>query len=123
MRVVITGSSSGLGRAAASDLLARGHEVWGWARSDQSAFAAAHGGRFRHTRVNVGAWGEVHAAAEAGAKRGDGRFRLGSKMPRFGARQVKLALEISQRHFEIAHRHLGRGECNSHVCEQAACNM
>jgi NAD(P)-dependent dehydrogenase (short-subunit alcohol dehydrogenase family) len=63
MRVVITGSSSGLGRAAASDLLARGHEVWGWARSDQSAFAALHRGRFRHTQVNVGAWNEVQAAA------------------------------------------------------------
>ncbi len=68
MRVVITGSSSGLGRAAASDLLARGHEVWGWARSDQSAFASAHGGRFRHARVNVGAWDEVHAAAEVVAR-------------------------------------------------------
>lgn len=68
MRILITGSSSGLGRAIAADLLAQGHEVWGWARSDQSGFAAAHGGRFRHTAVDVSAWDAVQSAASLVAK-------------------------------------------------------
>lgn len=64
MRILITGSSSGLGRAIARDLLAQGHEVWGWARSDQTRFAAEHGGRFRHSAVDVSDWDSVHAAAD-----------------------------------------------------------
>ncbi|MBM3873223.1 MAG: SDR family oxidoreductase [Verrucomicrobia bacterium] len=63
MRILITGSSSGLGRAIATDLLARGHEVWGWARSDQSGFAVGHGSRFRHASVDVSAWDAVQTAA------------------------------------------------------------
>ena len=71
MRILITGSSRGLGRAIAADLLAQGHEVWGWARSDQSTFAAASGGRFRHTSVDVGAWDAVQTAASLVAQEWD----------------------------------------------------
>ncbi len=63
MRILITGSSSGLGRAIAGDLLTQGHEVWGWARSDQSDFAATSGSRFRHTSVDVSVWDAVQTAA------------------------------------------------------------
>ena len=65
MHVVLTGSSSGIGRALAERLLSRGHFVWGLARSDQSDFAVRHGGNFRASRCDVSDWAQVaHAAAE-----------------------------------------------------------
>ena len=65
MKLVLTGSSSGIGRALAGHLLARGHQVWGIARTDQSAFAAQHAGGFRVSRCDVSNWGQVaYAAAE-----------------------------------------------------------
>ncbi len=63
MRIVITGSSSGLGRALADRLLARGHQVWGLARSDQAAWAAGHAPSCRVTRCDVADWEQVSAAA------------------------------------------------------------
>ncbi|HET7535310.1 MAG TPA: SDR family oxidoreductase [Candidatus Didemnitutus sp.] len=63
MRLVITGTSSGIGRALAEQLLDAGHEVWGLARSDQSEFAAAHRG-FRGARCNVADYAAVSAVAE-----------------------------------------------------------
>jgi len=44
MNLVVTGSSSGIGRALVERLLAGGHRVWGIARSDQAEFAARHAG-------------------------------------------------------------------------------
>ncbi|MBL9189280.1 MAG: SDR family oxidoreductase [Opitutaceae bacterium] len=65
MNCVVTGSSTGIGRALAERLLARGHAVWGLARSDQSEFSAKHPGKFRATRCDVAQWPEVaHAFAE-----------------------------------------------------------
>ncbi len=63
MNIVLTGSSTGIGRALAERLLAQGHHVWGLARSDQADFAAQHPGAFRATRCDVGAWPQVAAAA------------------------------------------------------------
>ena len=63
MNLVLTGSSSGIGRALATRLLARGHRVWGLARSDQSDFAAEHAGNFRATRCDVADWSQVQRAA------------------------------------------------------------
>ena len=63
MHLVVTGSSSGIGRALAQRLLAHGHTVWGLARTDQSEFAAQHAGRFRSSRCDVGHWPEVQRAA------------------------------------------------------------
>src|SRR5205823_2155021 len=63
MKIVLTGSSTGIGRALAERLLARGHEVWGLARSDQSELAARHAGTFRHSRCDVAEWAQVERAA------------------------------------------------------------
>lgn len=68
MHLVLTGSSTGIGRALAERLLARGHLVWGLARSDQSDFAGRHPAAFRASRCDVAAWPEVaRAAAEVEA--------------------------------------------------------
>ena len=63
MNLVITGSSTGIGRALADRLLAGGHRVWGLARSDQSDFAAQHAGNFRASRCDVSDWSQVERAA------------------------------------------------------------
>ena len=62
--ILLTGSSTGIGRALAGHLLGQGHRVWGLARSDQSDFATGHPERFRHSRCDVGAWDQVLAACE-----------------------------------------------------------
>lgn len=64
MNIVLTGSSTGIGRALAERWLAQGHRVWGLARSDQSAFAALHP-NFHHTRCDVADYPAVAAAASA----------------------------------------------------------
>lgn len=59
MKLLITGSSSGVGRWLAAHYAAAGHEVWGVARRDQSDFAAeqkARGQHFRSTRADVSQW-------------------------------------------------------------------
>lgn len=62
MNIVLTGSSTGIGRALASRLLSRGHHVWGLARSDQSDFAAQHP-NFHFSRCDVSSWPDVQRAA------------------------------------------------------------
>lgn len=57
MNIVVTGSSSGIGRALAERLVARGHDVWGLARSDQSRLP------FRATRCDVSDLKQVRQAA------------------------------------------------------------
>lgn len=63
MHLVLTGSSTGIGRALAARLLGRGHHVWGLARSDQSDFAAQHPAHFRASRCDVANWPDVARAA------------------------------------------------------------
>jgi NAD(P)-dependent dehydrogenase (short-subunit alcohol dehydrogenase family) len=63
MKIVITGSSTGIGRAVAERLAARGHEVWGLARSDQADFVARHR-TVRASRCDVADWGQVARAAQ-----------------------------------------------------------
>jgi 3-oxoacyl-[acyl-carrier protein] reductase len=65
MNLVITGSSTGIGRALTTQLLARGHRVWGLARSDQIDFAAQHPGAFFAARCDVADWTQVQRAAQA----------------------------------------------------------
>ena len=63
MRVVLTGSSTGIGRALATRLIAHGHQVWGLARSDQNTFVREHNGSFHASRCDVSAWPEIESAA------------------------------------------------------------
>lgn len=62
MRIVLTGSSSGIGRALAERLLGAGHVVWGLARSDQADFAGRQP-RFTGVRCDVADWSQVERAA------------------------------------------------------------
>ena len=63
MQIVLTGSSSGIGRALAEHLLARGNAIWGLARSDQTDFARQYAA-FRFTRCDVADWPQVERAAD-----------------------------------------------------------
>src|SRR5438067_8836834 len=63
MNLVITGSSTGIGRAPTERLLARGHAIWGLARSNQADFAAKNAGRFHPSRCDVSEWAQVEQAA------------------------------------------------------------
>jgi NAD(P)-dependent dehydrogenase (short-subunit alcohol dehydrogenase family) len=63
MRIVLTGSSSGIGRALAERLLSHGHLVWGLARSDQTEFVTRNPDAFFATRCNVAEWSQVAGAA------------------------------------------------------------
>ena len=63
MRIIITGASSGIGRALAERLLSHGHLVWGLARSDQTAFARQNPGRFFAARCDVADWAQVDRTA------------------------------------------------------------
>ena len=67
MHLVITGSSTGIGRALAEHRLAGGDQVWGLARSDQAELAARYPDRFHAARCDVARWDEVSAAAAAAA--------------------------------------------------------
>ncbi len=64
MNIVVTGSSTGIGRALVERLLARGDQVWGIARSEQSDFAARHAARFVASRADVANWAHVESAAK-----------------------------------------------------------
>ena len=64
MRIIITGTSSGIGRALAQHFCKGGHEVWGVARRDQSEFVAEQqslGHSFRATRADVSQWDQVES--------------------------------------------------------------
>lgn len=63
LRLVVTGSSTGIGRALALRLLNGGHEVWGLARSDQGALAAAYAGRFHALVCDISDWEQVDRIA------------------------------------------------------------
>jgi NAD(P)-dependent dehydrogenase (short-subunit alcohol dehydrogenase family) len=63
MRIVLTGSSTGIGRALAERLLSHGHLVWGLARSDQTEFVKQNPNAFFATRCDVSDWARVAGAA------------------------------------------------------------
>ena len=65
MKLVLTGSSTGIGRKLAERLLAQGHRVWGIARSDQSGFVREHPESFRASRCDVASWTQVLEVAAA----------------------------------------------------------
>jgi 3-oxoacyl-[acyl-carrier protein] reductase len=69
MNIVVTGSSTGIGRALAQRLVGEDHTVWGLARSEQAAFSAGKSGTFSASRCDVASWAEVEGAfAQIGAK-------------------------------------------------------
>ncbi len=61
MRIVITGTSSGIGRHLAEQLAAQGHSVWGLARSAQTAV-------FSTSVCDVSDWAQVESARHAVAQ-------------------------------------------------------
>lgn len=65
MNLVITGTSTGIGRALAERLLSRGDQVWGIARSNQSDFAAKHAENFQADICDVSDWEQVSRVAAA----------------------------------------------------------
>ena len=58
MRIVISGTSSGIGRHCAEQLAAQGHEIWGIARTEQRA-------TFTTSRCDVADWAQVEKARDA----------------------------------------------------------
>ena len=58
MRIVITGTSSGIGRHLAEQLAAKGHEIWGLARSAQNA-------AFQTSVCDVADWAQVESTRDA----------------------------------------------------------
>jgi len=67
MNVLVTGSSTGIGRALVLRLLDRGHHVWGVARSDQTDLVS-HARAFRASPCDVASWPEIsRCAAEVAA--------------------------------------------------------
>lgn len=63
MNILVTGSSSGIGRALVERLVARGDHVWGLARSPQQPVAGA--GRFHPLVCDVSDWTAVESAVTA----------------------------------------------------------
>ncbi len=61
MRLVITGTSSGIGRHLAEQLAAQGHEIWGLARSAQNAVSPT-------SVCDVADWAQVETARDAVAE-------------------------------------------------------
>lgn len=62
MNIVVTGSSTGIGRALVERLLGEDHNVWGLARSDQTHFKAGLNGSFSSSICDVAQWDQVSAA-------------------------------------------------------------
>lgn len=67
LKILLTGSSSGIGRALAEKFLADGHAVWGVARRDQADPAGARG-NFRASAADVADWTAMQAVGAAIAR-------------------------------------------------------
>jgi NAD(P)-dependent dehydrogenase (short-subunit alcohol dehydrogenase family) len=66
MKILITGTSSGIGRFLADHLASSGHQVWGVARSSQVDFEASARSRklsFVSTQCDVADWAQVSSLA------------------------------------------------------------
>ncbi len=64
MHIVVTGSSTGIGRALVLRLLGEDHHVWGLARSDQSDFKPGQNGTFNSSKCDVSKWDEIERAIQ-----------------------------------------------------------
>lgn len=67
MNLVITGSSSGIGRALTRHFLTQDHQVLGLARSDQADLQAEFPGHFRFSRCDVADWKQIEQTASEAA--------------------------------------------------------
>jgi 3-oxoacyl-[acyl-carrier protein] reductase len=56
MKLVITGTSSGIGKTLTLALLNKGHEVWGIARSDQSEIKNEYPALFHFSACDISVW-------------------------------------------------------------------
>ena len=63
MNIVVTGSSSGIGRAVTAHLLGLGHSVWGIARSEQCSPPDDAFGSFHPIRADVADWIQIERSA------------------------------------------------------------
>ena len=68
MKIVVTGSSTGIGRALVLRLIGEGHNVWGIARSDQLDLELSQKGSFKSMRCDVAEWPQIEQAATAVGK-------------------------------------------------------
>lgn len=59
MKIVITGSSVGIGHAITKKLLSEKHQVWGVARRDQDDLKALYPADFCSTQTDVADWNQV----------------------------------------------------------------
>ena len=59
MKIVVTGSSSGIGRSPTESLLRRGDLVWGIARSEQSTFEKLYPSQFKSSVCDVSKWDKI----------------------------------------------------------------
>ncbi|MDX2187073.1 MAG: SDR family oxidoreductase [Opitutaceae bacterium] len=64
MKIVISGTSSGIGQALARHLLSAGHLVWGIARSRQGPPSEVPQAAFYSSRADVASWTAVKAVAD-----------------------------------------------------------
>lgn len=67
MKILITGTSSGIGQNLARYLGAAGHEIWGLARRPHDEFlreCQARGVAFRKSRCDISSWDQVRACQE-----------------------------------------------------------
>ena len=64
LQIIITGTSSGIGRALAQSLMLSGHQVWGIARTPQKNDACNGKGLFRSSQCDVSSWDALNAVAE-----------------------------------------------------------
>jgi NAD(P)-dependent dehydrogenase (short-subunit alcohol dehydrogenase family) len=62
MNLVVTGSSTGIGRALVLRLLGGNHRIWGLARSDQSELVSGSKGAFGASICDVANWRDVESA-------------------------------------------------------------
>ena len=72
LRIVVSGSSSGIGRGLVERLVKRGHHVWGLARSNQTELVASLGTNFHAARCDVSDWLAIDASAREVASRWSG---------------------------------------------------
>jgi len=63
MKIVITGSSSGIGRSLTESLLNQGHQIWGIARTSQLELERLYPENFKSSSCDVSNWEQINHTA------------------------------------------------------------